>query len=117
MMAATYRVDFAIANNQDLHQSFALSDTTPAAINLTGAALKMTLELISDRGTSEFSTANGRIVVSNAPAGQFEINVPAALMRTLAPGGYRHDLVVTLASGAVHRVWSGALTLERGVTA
>ena len=116
-MAAHYRVDLRAANNEDLRQAFALSDQTPAPLDLTGASLRMTAELLSDWTTFEISTGNGRITLANAAAGQFEISVPAAVMRTLSPGSYRHDLLLTMASGAVHRVWSGALTLERGVTA
>ena len=62
------------------------------------------------------ATANGRIALSDAVAGRFELAVPAATMRTLAPGGYQHDLLLTFPDGRIHRVWTGTLTLSRGVT-
>lgn len=115
-MSAIYRVNFEIANTEDLRQAFSLTDSAAAPIDLTGAQLKMAIEPLAGAGLVEASTSNGRIGLANAPAGQFELQVPASVMRTLAPGSYRHDLLLTLASGHVHRVWSGALTLARGVT-
>jgi hypothetical protein len=122
-MAAFYRVSFDTANNEDLRQSFALSDETGIPINLTGAQLNMGIDPIPALGPAsgaatpalEASVGNGRIVLANPTAGQFAIAIPAAVMRTMSPGSYRHDLILTLASGEVHRVWAGSLTLQQGV--
>lgn len=115
-MTAYYRVDIQSANNEDLRQAFVLADDSAQALDLTGAALAMDLETFEGTDVLEATTANGRIVVHGATAGQFELAVPAAAMRTLPPGSYQHDLLLTLADGRVHRVWTGTLTLARGVT-
>jgi hypothetical protein len=118
-MAAFYRVTFDTANNEDLRQAFALSDETGTPVDLTGAQLKMGIDPIPASGpvtpALEASLGNGRIVLANPAAGEFAIAIPAAIMRTMSPGSYRHDLVVTLASGDVHRIWAGSLTLQQGV--
>ena len=115
-MSATYRVNFQIANTEDLRQSFALTDSDAVPIDLTGAQLRMGLEIVPGQSALEASTANGRIVVAAATVGQFVLAIPAASLHPLGPGVYQHDLIVTLASGHIHRVWTGALTLQRGVT-
>lgn len=119
-MAAFYRVTFETANNEDLRQAFALTDDSGAPLDLTGAQLRMGIDPVPGPDTGppviEASLGNGRIVLASATAGQFTIAIPAAVMRTVSPGSYRHDLVVTLASGETHRVWAGALTLQAGVT-
>ena len=116
-MAAFYRVSFEVANNEDLRQSFALSGTDATPIDLTGASLKMDVASASGTTALEASTANGRIAILNATAGQIELRVPAGILRGLEPGAYQHDLVLALPSGAVRRVWAGSLMLIRGVTA
>jgi hypothetical protein len=115
-MSAFYRINFQSANNEDLRQVFVLTDDAGAPFDLTGAALHMDIEAFNGADVLEATTANGRIALSDAPAGRFELAVPAATMRTLAPGSYQHDLLLTFADGRVHRVWTGALTLSRGVT-
>ena len=115
-MTALYRVNLQTANNEDLRQVFVLTDTSAQAIDLTGATLAMDIESFDGNDVLEATTANGRIVVVDAPAGRFELAVPAAAMRALPAGSYQHDLLLTLAGGRVHRVWAGSLTLARGVT-
>ena len=115
-MAAYYRVNFEIATNEDLRQSFVLTNNAASAVNLTGAGLKMDVEFQSGVDVLELTIANGRIVIANAAAGEFQIAVPASIIGTLAPGSYQHDMVLTAANGEVHRIWTGSLTLVRGVT-
>jgi hypothetical protein len=115
-MTALYRINFQSANNEDLRHAFALTDSAGTAVNLTGAALRMDLVEIAGGGSAvAASTGNGRIAVVSGPGGQFEIVLPAALMRTLPAGVYRHDLLLTLAD-RIQRVWEGTLTLSQGVT-
>ena len=115
-MSAYYRINFETANNEDLRQVFALTDDAGAPFDLTGAVLRMDIESSDGVDAVEATTTNGRIAIANAVGGQFELAVPAATMRGLAPGGYQHDLLLTFPDGRVHRVWTGTLTLSRGVT-
>ena len=116
-MSAFYRISFELANSEDLRQSFAMTDASGAPLDLTGAALTMGLETAAGAGALVASTANGRIALVNAAAGQFELRIPASVMRTLTPGSYQHDLLLTFPTGAVRRVWAGPLMLVRGVAA
>lgn len=115
-MTAYYRVNFEAANNADLRQGFKLTDDAGQALALAGATLRMELDNLDGADVIEVSTANSRIVVTNAAAGEFEIGVPAAVLQTVAPGIYRHDLLLTLANGRIQRIWEGTLALNRGVT-
>ena len=115
-MAAFYRVNFQSATNEDLRQAFKLTDSDGVPVNLTGAALRMELDNLANSDVVDASTANGRIVFTNASAGEFSLAVPAAVMSAISPGVYRHDLLLTRGDGSVQRVWEGTLTLNRGVT-
>lgn len=113
-MAAFYRVDFQASNNEDLRQGFVLTDTAGTPLDITGAVLRMGIETTAGRDVLEASTANGRILITDAPAGRFDLAIPAALLATLHEGAYRHDLLLNNA-GTVRRVWAGTLTLGQGV--
>lgn len=114
-MATSFRLHLTVATNEDFRHAFSLADDTGTAVDLTGAALAM--DVAKDETTVlSLSTANGRIAIVDAPAGTFELAVPRATLATLSPQVYRHDLLLTQA-GETHRIWDGALTLERGVTA
>lgn len=118
-MTAVYRVNFQSANNEDLRHAFALTDSVGTSVNLTGATLQMDLVALASVGAGSApvaaSISNGRIALVSPTDGQFELVLPAALMRTMTPGVYRHDLLLTL-TGRVQRVWEGTLTLSQGVT-
>jgi hypothetical protein len=120
-MATFYRVNFQVATNEDLRQAFALTDSLGAPVNLAGGSLKMSFDAVPAVGTGsgphslDLTIPNGRIVIADAALGQFEIVLPTAVLRTLNPGVYAHDLVLTLA-GRAQRVWDGTLTLNAGVT-
>lgn len=113
-MSAFYRVDFQASNNEDLRQAFVLTDAVGAPLDITGAAMRMAIETAAGDDALEVTTANGRIIVTDASAGRFDLAIPAASMRTLGEGAYRHDLLLE-AAGSVRRVWSGTLTLGQGV--
>ena len=115
-MSRYYRIDFQFANNEDLRQTFAVSDAAATPLDLTGANLKMDIQTQAGSRVLEVSLANGRIAISNAAQGRFTLAIPAAIMRTLPAGSYRHDLL--LVRGAeTKRVWEGFLTINTGVTA
>jgi hypothetical protein len=115
-MSAFYRVNFELANNEDLRQAFALSDDAQVPVDLTGAGLKMQIRSLGNETVLEASNVNGRIAVLDAPNGRFDVAVPAAVMQSVAAGSYQHDLVLSDAAGRVKRIWTGTLTLSRGVT-
>ena len=115
-MAAYYRVNFEGATNEDLRQGFKLTDTEGAPVSLSGATLRMEVDNLANDDVLEASLANGRIVVTNAAQGEFSVAVPASVMAAVAPGVYRHDLLLTRPDGSIQRIWEGTLTLNRGVT-
>lgn len=114
-MTAPYRVNIDIATNEDLRQPFALTDSLDQPVDLSAATLEMDIDQVDGMDGLELTTANLRIVVLNATAGEFEIAVPAAEIAALTPGVYRHDLVM-MRDGRTHRIFEGTLTLARGVT-
>ena len=114
-MTTFYRVNIHMANNEDMRQGFALTDTAGVPVDLSSASLKMDIETPADTDAIEISTGNGRIELTAPQQGQFEIQVPASLMRTIPEGVYRHDLLLDHAGG-IRRIWEGSLTLSRGVT-
>jgi hypothetical protein len=114
-MATFYHVTMQMANNEDLRQAFALTDSAGVPIDLTAASLDMDIDTPAGTAVLELSTANGRITVANAALGQFELVVPVAVMRTFPGGVYQHDLVLTQA-GRVQRLFEGTLTVTQGVT-
>jgi hypothetical protein len=114
-MSAYFRVDFQSANKEDLRQVFQLTDQNGAPLDIAGATLRMGIETASGRDVLKVTTSNGRIVVIDGVAGRFDLTVPAAVMRLLPEGAYRHDLVIESA-GTVRRVWTGTLTLSQGVS-
>lgn len=115
-MTALYRVDFTASTNADLRQAFALADTAGAAIDLTGATLALAFEREPNTPVLQASIANGRILVTNAAQGCFELAIPAGLLGALAPGLYDHDLLVSRA-GRIDRIWVGTLRLTDGIAA
>ncbi len=114
-MPTFFNVNFEVATNEDFSHAFALADDANAAVDLSGASLKM--DLVHDDVTAlQLSTANGRITVVNAATGAFEIAIPQATLTTLPARYYRHDLLLQV-NGHTHRIWEGGLNLTDGLTA
>jgi hypothetical protein len=114
-MTALYRVDFTAANNADLRQGFAIADTDGTAVDLSGASLTLAFEREPNTPVLQASTVNGRIVITAATLGRFDLAIPAAALAGLPPALYQHDLLLTRA-GRIDRLWSGTLRLDDGVT-
>jgi hypothetical protein len=114
-MTALYRVDFSAATNADLRQSFALTDTSGTAIDLTGVTLALAFEREPNAPVLHATIANGRIVITNAAQGRFDLAVPAAALAPLTPAHYQHDLLL-IRAGRVDRLWTGTLRLDDGIT-
>ena len=115
-MSVYYRVDFNIANNEDLRQDFAVSDSASVPLDLAGSSLKMDIEAPGGSRVIQATLANGHIAVTNAAQGKFRISIPASTLRTLTEGSYRHDLLL-VRGGETKRIWEGTITINRGVTA
>ncbi len=115
LMTAHFRVAFRASTNADLRHAFRLTDPTGGPIDLTTAVLHMRLARPSGETALDLTIANGRIVVADATSGQFELVVAAATLAQLPPSDYAHDLILQIGS-IRHRIWSGYLTLEQGVT-
>lgn len=113
-MTALFRVDFEVANNEDFHYAFALTDENGDPVDLAGATLRMDIESRAGGDVLSLSTENGRIAVE-AAAGRFDLLVPAADMAALRENYHAHDLLMTL-DGRTTRLWQGAFSIIQGVT-
>ena len=116
---AAYVLDFTLAGNEDWKDSLSfVSGDPPSEVDLTGYTFE---QHIRETAGSDFailtcSTENGRLVISTpATDGVLSWNVPMAVMRSLKPGEYVHDLVLTL-SGVRRRVAAGTVTIVETVT-
>ena len=114
-MSALYVVNFQTAINEDWREPFSLTGAD-GATDLTGVSMAMDVKASSGAVVLSLSTANGRLVIEDALAGQFSVRVPVAVMATVAPGASKHDLVLTFAGGEVRRLWYGEITVLAGVT-
>lgn len=79
------------------------------AADITGATIRMWL--IDNKNISskaEYDTTNGKIVITDAPAGKFKIVFGKML---LAPGVYSYDLEIEFANGIVKTWVKGSLTV------
>ena len=111
-----YKVNFALATNEDLRQMFVLSDSSGQALNLANASWRMSLE--PSTGSEDvlvLSSNTTGITIVEAEAGAFELAAPASTIGTLAPGVYYHDLLLSL-DGRELRIWEGTLHLEKGIS-
>jgi hypothetical protein len=96
------------ATNADWRQQFKAVDANGADLNLAGAAIRMDVQ--NRAGTSALSLSLGSgITVTDAAAGEFEVEVDRDTMAGVAAGVYRFDLLIeigglalTAARGTVH---------------
>jgi hypothetical protein len=86
-----------------------------APLSLTGAFIKMSLKTNKSAVRSDFdlSTTNGRLLITNATAGTFQvvpqiIDIPATL--------YYYDIEITLPNGKVKTYIEGQWKIEQDVT-
>jgi len=77
--------------------------------NLTDAVIRMWLvDKQNIVATSIYSTANDKIVITDAAAGKFKIVFG---ILTLAPGVYNHDIEIEFTDGTVKTWIKGTLTV------
>lgn len=88
-------------------------DDTP--VDLTGMALRMHVRANADGPLLlEFSTANGRIVVTDADAGTLTLDAAKEAIEVLAPGTYSQDLAIHDDGNAV--LWAGTFKVLPQIT-
>lgn len=119
--------DFTAATNADFFQQCVVQDQNRDAIDLTGAALTMTLkETLDGAGiltlTSASTSANGSgISVTSATEGAFDVSIDkddfAALsFGTKAAIGAFYDIVFTKSGADTIRLARGQFSISKGVS-
>jgi len=104
----TYNFPDAVLGDSYGDVQFEILLNTVAA-NLTGSEIRMWL--VDSKGlvaTTEYSTDNDKIVITDAVAGKFKIVFG---ILTLAPGVYNHDIEITFADGTIKTWVKGSLTV------
>ncbi len=98
---AAGKLNFIAEQNADFAETLAyLESDKITPIDITGATFKM--EVREGTGKTvvlELSTANGRIVITDAANGRFSLTALKSIMETLAPNNYKYDLLITLGGG------------------
>lgn len=102
------------ATNADWRQPFRAADAGGGALSLAGATIRMD---VRDRdGNSALSLALGSgLSVTDAAAGEFELEVDASVMAGLAPKVYRFDLLIEI-DGLRLTAARGTVNVRAGVT-
>ncbi len=80
-------------------RTFTLKDEAGVAINITGCSIVLTITTATSNVV--FSTANGKIVIMNAVAGQFQLLITAAETGAFTWTTASHCLNFTYANGDV----------------
>lgn len=95
-----------------------LTDSTPTAIDLTGATVRMHVRsTISDADTLiELTEANGRATVTDAENGEVTLLISATDTAALSFSKAVYDLEIEYHDGTVDRVLAGTVTLSKEVT-
>jgi hypothetical protein len=84
------------------------------AIDLTGAEIRCSFvkgTIVTEQ--FEMSTANGKIVITDAVEGKFKI---ASQIITATPGYYNYDVQITFENTDVKTYIQGTLTVEPDIT-
>jgi len=102
------------ATNADWRQPFKAADAAGGDLSLTGATIRMD---VRDRGgTSALSLALGSgLTVTDAAAGEFELEVDRDDMAGIAPGLYGFDLLIEI-DGLALTAARGTVHIRDGVT-
>jgi hypothetical protein len=111
----TATVNISTENDADFRRVFIYRTVDGVPIDLTGATFHMMLRLHVEDATVSFelTTENGRIVLTDAVNGQFELIILQIDLERLAAGAYQQSLIAA-AGGAQWRIWRGTFTLALG---
>lgn len=108
-----YRVGFDIDNNADFSEAFDLVDDAGDPQDLTGATFRMTIE--DAAGVERKTLTIGDGIAVGPSAGRITLSIAATVLDDWPLGVYRHDMLM-IAGGTTRAIWTGTLTLNRGVT-
>lgn len=111
-----YQVNFLnVRNNVDWYQVFRLTTNGTTPLDLNGVVLKMQVRSAADNSiVLDLELGDGLLMI-DAADGKFAINVDHLVMKQVAPGNYKQDLVMDR-SGASQIVWEGKCRVKPGVT-
>ena len=110
---------FNLTTDSDWRTSFAFTDATSAAIDITGIAFH--LQARSAAGASvialDLSTANGGLINGGA-SGILTLIAPVTMMESVAPGVYVADIVAEADGATINCCGASplALTVAQGIT-
>ena len=115
------RVDFAIALNCTWADGFQFGDPADTSWNLTGKTFGMSVKGSENDTTPLLSmtTANGRIVITDAVARVIFFNVnPTDLSNALVPGDYVYDLIMSSPGSppVLVPMFRGTVCVQSGIT-
>lgn len=112
-MGRAYKVDFQVSQNADLREGFTLTEGG-AALDLSAATWRM--QIVDLAGAVKLTlTLGAGITINVGVPGFVEIAVLASQWAGIAPGTYRHDLLL-IRGAKTNQVFFGDLVLRDGVT-
>lgn len=86
-----------------------------SSVDLSGMALRMHVRAAADGPLLlEFSTENGRIIITDAASGTLTLDAPKDAIGALTPGTYLHDLAIHDSGNAV--LWAGTFKILPQIT-
>jgi len=94
--------------------SFALSQASGAAMDLTGYSLKCQINVGADPLT--LNTMNGGITVPSPTTGQCVLNIASAVTASMPPGSYPYDVWIVSGAGVETPIFSGNFSVTANVS-
>jgi len=110
---AVYVVNLVIDQGTDFSQTYNLEgSTTNSALDLTGYTGAAQLRKHSSSSKSHVFTVS----FPDRAAGQIKIEMSDTVTRTIKPGRYIYDIILTDTSGLKERVVEGSALVREGAT-
>ncbi len=113
-MAAVYVNNLVVNSGSDFSQSFTLEGSeTNSSLNLTNYTVQSQMRKWAGSSTATSFTAS---VENPSTSGRILIGLTAAQTKTIKPGRYVYDVVITDSFGVKNRVIEGMVLVTEGVT-
>lgn len=110
---AVYVVNVVIDQGTDFAQTYNLeSSTSNSALNLTGYSAVAQLR----KHSSSSKSYNFTVSFPDRTGGQVKISMADTLTRTIKPGRYIYDIILTDTAGLKERVIEGSALVREGAT-